>query len=76
MFSKRNSVVTKMRGAHSIMASSSAMLKKDQSIFLTSTQSEKCHNYDAKFLLSRRCFRQTNPVVMTNKSCENFSKVS
>ena len=65
MFSKRNSVTTEMRGVHSIMASASAMLKRDQYIFLMPKQFEKYQNCDAKFLLSRRCFRQTNPAVVT-----------
>jgi len=65
MFLKRNSVTTEMRGVHSIMASANAMLKRDQDTFLGPKQFKQCQNCDAKLLLSRRCFRQTNSAVVT-----------
>lgn len=65
LFSTRNSMTTELKEVHSIMASATAMLKRDQDILLVPKQFEKCQNCDAKFLLSRRCFRQTNPAVVT-----------
>lgn len=61
---KRNSMSTGMRGVHSIVASASAMLKRDQDIFLVPDQFEQCQNHDAKCLLFRRCFRDTNTAVV------------
>lgn len=47
MFSKRNSMTTEMRGVYSTMASATAVLKRDQDIFLVPKQFEKCQNCDA-----------------------------